>query len=80
MARTAASPLPRIPRVPTTGGAIAGAQTKGARGYKAAAFSVEALIAAVSQIGGMIADEIARNFRGEPLRGEVRRKQLSMPA
>ena len=41
--------LPRI-RVLATGGTIAGAQTKGARGYRAAAFSVDALIAAVPQL------------------------------
>jgi L-asparaginase len=34
-----------------TGGTIAGAQTAGARGYRAAAFSAEALIAAVPQLG-----------------------------
>ena len=44
------SKLPRI-RVLATGGTIAGAETKGVRGYKAAAFSVEALIAAVPQLG-----------------------------
>ena len=49
MVRSAASTLPRI-RVLATGGTIAGAQTDGARGYKAAAFSVEALIAAVPQL------------------------------
>ncbi|MSU24435.1 MAG: L-asparaginase 2 [Opitutus sp.] len=41
--------LPRL-RVLATGGTIAGAQTKGTRGYQAAAFSVEALIAAVPQL------------------------------
>jgi L-asparaginase len=50
MARFASSTLPRI-RVLATGGTIAGAQVKGARGYKAAAFSVDALIAAVPQLG-----------------------------
>ena len=49
MARSASPALPRI-RVLATGGTIAGAQTKGARGYRAAAFSVEALIAAVPQL------------------------------
>ena len=49
MARSASSSLPRI-RVLATGGTIAGAQTKGGRGYRAAAFSVEALIAAVPQL------------------------------
>ncbi len=41
--------LPRI-RILATGGTIAGAQIAGERGYKAAAFSVEALIAAVPQL------------------------------
>ncbi len=41
--------LPRI-RILATGGTIAGAQIDGARSYKAAAFSVEALIAAVPQL------------------------------
>lgn len=41
--------LPRI-RILATGGTIAGAQTLGGRGYKAAAFSAEALIAAVPQL------------------------------
>lgn len=42
--------LPRI-RLLATGGTIAGAQTtRGKRGYKAAAFSVDALIAAVPQV------------------------------
>src|SRR5476649_859084 len=49
MARPVSAPLPRV-RVLATGGTIAGAQTKGARGYKAAAFSVDALIAAVPQL------------------------------
>lgn len=40
---------PRI-RLLATGGTIAGAQTGGARSYKAAAFSTEALIAAVPQL------------------------------
>ena len=43
------STLPRI-RILATGGTIAGAQASGARGYKAAAFSMEALIAAVPQL------------------------------
>ena len=42
-------PLPRI-RVLATGGTIAGAQTAGGRSYKAAALSVDALIAAVPQL------------------------------
>jgi len=50
MVRSASPTLPRI-RVLATGGTIAGAETKGARGYKAAAFSVDALIAAVPQVG-----------------------------
>lgn len=42
--------LPRI-RILATGGTIAGAQTAGAqRGYRAAAFSAEALLAAVPQV------------------------------
>lgn len=49
MVRSTASNLPRI-RVLATGGTIAGAQVGGARGYKAAAFSVDALIAAVPQL------------------------------
>jgi len=58
MARSASSALPRI-RVLATGGTIAGAQIPStklrsvqgvARGYKAAAFSVDALIAAVPQL------------------------------
>jgi L-asparaginase len=43
------SPLPRI-RVLATGGTIAGAQMKNARGYKAAALSMNALIAAVPRL------------------------------
>ena len=50
MTRPVSPTLPRI-RVLATGGTIAGAQVKGARGYRAAAFSVEALIAAVPQLG-----------------------------
>jgi L-asparaginase len=49
MVRPASPALPRI-RVLATGGTIAGAQATGARGYKAAAFSVDALIAAVPQL------------------------------
>ena len=48
MARTASSPLPRV-RLLATGGTIAGAQTAG-RGYRAAALSIEALVAAVPQL------------------------------
>src|SRR5471032_416605 len=54
MTRAVPPVLPRV-RVLATGGTIAGAQTKGARGYRAAAFSVEALIAAVPQL-----NELAR--------------------
>ena len=54
MTHPASSLRPRV-RVLATGGTIAGAQTKGARGYQAAAFSVEALIAAVPQL-----NELAR--------------------
>ncbi len=50
MVRPASPALTRV-RVLATGGTIAGAQTDGARGYKAAAFSVEALIAAVPHLG-----------------------------
>ena len=49
MARYASPALPRI-HVIATGGTIAGAQTKSGSGYRAAAFSVEALIAAVPQL------------------------------
>ena len=54
MAHSISTALPRV-RVLATGGTIAGAETKGVRGYKAAAFSVEALIAAVPQL-----NELAR--------------------
>ncbi len=49
MARSSSPALPRV-RLLATGGTIAGAQVKGARGYQAAAFSVDALIAAVPQV------------------------------
>lgn len=50
--------LPRI-RLLATGGTIAGAQTsETARGYKAGAFSMNALIAAVPQIAGLASLEI----------------------
>ena len=50
--------LPRL-RILSTGGTIAGAQTGGGqRGYRAAAFSVEALIAAVPQIAGLARLEV----------------------
>ncbi len=52
MVRSASPALPRI-RVLATGGTIAGAQASGARGYKAAAFSVDALIAAVPQLSAL---------------------------
>ncbi len=44
--------LPRI-RVLATGGTIAGAQTGGARGYQAAAFSIDALVGAVPQLAAL---------------------------
>lgn len=50
---TSTPSLPRV-RVLATGGTIAGAQTHGSsRGYKAAAFSAEALIAAVPQLNDL---------------------------
>ena len=53
------SSRPRI-RLLATGGTIAGAQTTGsvARGYKAAAFSTDALIAAVPQLAGLAQIEV----------------------
>jgi L-asparaginase len=52
------SVLPRL-RLLATGGTIAGAQTKGdGRGYKAAAFSVDALIAAVPQLAALAQLEV----------------------
>lgn len=52
------SPLPRI-RLLATGGTIAGAQTEGGgRGYQAAAFSIEALIAAVPQLATLARLEV----------------------
>ncbi len=52
------SALPRI-RILATGGTIAGAQTGGAhRGYRAGAFSVEALIAAVPQVAALAQLEV----------------------
>ena len=51
------STLPRI-RLLATGGTIAGAQTGGERGYKAAAFSVEALVAAVPQLAALARIEV----------------------
>jgi L-asparaginase len=49
--------LPCI-RLLATGGTIAGAQTEGGRGYKAAAFSVDALIAAVPQLASFARLEV----------------------
>src|ERR1041385_2128532 len=58
MARSAPASLPRV-RLLATGGTIAGAQLQGAaRGYKAAAFSVDALIAAVPQIAELAARDV----------------------
>ncbi len=58
MPRAAATSLPRL-RLLATGGTIAGAQTSGdARGYKAAAFSVEALLSAVPQIASLARIEV----------------------
>lgn len=58
MPRASLSPaLPRI-RVLATGGTIAGAQVQGGRGYRAAAFSVDALIAAVPQLGELAQLEV----------------------
>lgn len=51
-----AAPLPRI-RVLATGGTIAGAQTTG-RGYRAAALSIEALVAAVPQLATLAQIEV----------------------
>jgi L-asparaginase len=48
---------PRI-RILATGGTIAGAQIEGERGYKAAAFSVEALIAAVPRLAELAQLEV----------------------
>ena len=48
---------PRI-RLLATGGTIAGAQTSGGRGYKAAAFSTETLIAAVPRLAELAALEV----------------------
>ena len=49
--------LPRI-RILATGGTIAGAQIEGERSYKAAAFSVEALIAAVPRLAELAQLEV----------------------
>ncbi len=52
------SPLPRL-RLLATGGTIAGAQTSPAeRGYRAAAFSMEALLAAVPQVAALARLEV----------------------
>lgn len=45
-------------RLLATGGTIAGAQTSGGRGYRAAAFSTEALLAAVPQAGDLARLEV----------------------
>src|ERR1051325_9598928 len=47
--------MPSAPRIRllATGGTIAGAQTEGARGYRAAVFSTDALIAAVPQLAAL---------------------------
>ena len=50
-------PRPRI-RLLATGGTIAGAQTSGGRGYKAAAFSTDTLIAAVPQLADLAQVEV----------------------
>jgi L-asparaginase len=52
----AAAPLPRI-RLLATGGTIAGAQTTG-RGYRAAALSIQALVAAVPQLSTLACLEV----------------------
>jgi L-asparaginase len=58
MVRAMPSPLPRI-RILATGGTIAGAQTAGShRGYRAGAFSVEALIAAVPELASLAQLEV----------------------
>jgi len=66
MARpSAASVLPRL-RLLATGGTIAGAQTdKARRGYKAAAFSTDALIAAVPQLTELAQVEVEQAPRSE---------------
>jgi L-asparaginase len=50
-------PRPRI-RLLATGGTIAGAQTRGGRGYQAAAFSTDALISAVPQLAELADVEV----------------------
>jgi L-asparaginase len=45
-------------RVLATGGTIAGAQTEGSRGYQAAAFSIEALVAAAPQLATLAQLEV----------------------
>src|SRR5262245_813842 len=58
MAQAAAANLPRV-RLLATGGTIAGAQAGGAsRGYKAAVFSTENLIAAVPQLSALARIEV----------------------
>lgn len=57
MARSTSS-LPRV-QILSTGGTIAGAQTQArSRGYKAAAFSVDALLAAVPQVSDLAQLEV----------------------
>src|SRR6185436_3713275 len=51
------SPFPRI-RLLATGGTIAGAQMKNARGYQAATLSMKALIAAVPQLAALATIEV----------------------
>jgi len=58
MSRAESPPLPRV-RLLATGGTIAGAQTGDAgRGYQAAAFSIDALIAAVPQLSALARLEV----------------------
>ena len=52
-----AAPLPRI-RLLATGGTIVGTQADGARGYHAAALSIEALIATVPQLAALARIEV----------------------
>ncbi|HVS51712.1 MAG TPA: type II asparaginase [Opitutaceae bacterium] len=57
MVRSASPALPRI-RVLATGGTIAGAQTGGGRGYKAATLSMDALVGAVPQLAELAQLEV----------------------
>ncbi len=54
------TPTPTLPcvRVLATGGTIAGAQTSGSRGYQAAAFSIDTLVAAVPQLAALARLEV----------------------